>query len=85
MEKPYDLKALGKKIIEEAGKEGLPLAEEAAEKLAKSAYFAIKSWSKESAALSPNKADDFVVQFSDFLDPYVLPAIEKLDLDKDGK
>lgn len=85
MEKPYDLKDLGAKIIAEAKKEGLPLAEEAAEKLAKAAYFGVKSWYVESAKLSQTKIDDLGLPFIDHVDQFVLPQIEKIDLDGDGK
>ncbi len=85
MEKAYDLKALGEMIVAEAKKEGLTLAENALEVLGKAAYVGSKNWAKESAVLSPNKMDDFVAPYYDALDAVVLPAIEGLDLDKDGK
>lgn len=85
MEKPYQLKALGEKIVAEAKKEGLHLAEEAVEKLAKAAYLGVKDWAKESAALTPTPIDDMVVKFTDYADSFVLEQIQKLDLDKDGK
>lgn len=85
MEKAYDLKALGLKIIEEAKKEGLPLAEEAVEKLGKAVYLAVKGWAKESAEVSGTKVDDFLARFYDLIDDAVLPQIEKIDLDQDGK
>lgn len=85
MEKAYDLKALGEKIVSEAKKEGLSLAEESVEVLAKAAYNAVKSWAKESAVLSENKIDDFVAPFYDQIDPLVLPQIEKIDLDGNGQ
>lgn len=84
MEKAYELKALGQKISERAKADGLELAEEAVEKLAKAAYFGFKDWAKESAALSETKVDDFAAQFYDLADKHVVPQIEKLDLDKDG-
>lgn len=84
MEKPYDLKALGEKIKANAAADGLHIAEEAAEKLGKAVYFGVKDWAKESAAKSENKVDDFVANFYDQIDAYVVPQIEKLDLDKDG-
>lgn len=83
--KPYDLKELGAKITAEAKKDGLHLAEEAAEKLAKAVYIGTKAWLIESAELSENKVDDFVAPFYNYADQYVLPQIEKLDLDHDGK
>ncbi|MBO9666961.1 MAG: hypothetical protein J7501_09125 [Bdellovibrio sp.] len=85
MEKAYELKALGQYIKEEAAKDGLHLAEEAVEKLAKAAYRGTKRWAKESAVLSPNKVDDVLMLSYDFADQIVEPAIEKLDLDGDGK
>lgn len=88
MEKAYDLKALGEKIKEEAKKEGLDLAEQAVEKLAKAVYNGTKSWAKESAALSKDgllgKVDDYVAPFYDQLDSVVNPQIDKIDLDGDG-
>lgn len=85
MEKAYSIKALGGKIAEKAKAEGLPIAEEALEKLGKSVYLGFKEWSKESAALSENKIDDFAAPFLDNLDHIVLPQIEKIDLNGDGK
>lgn len=84
MEKAYDLKALGEKIKEEAAKEGLTIAEEALEKLGKAVWVGTKSWLKESASVSENKIDDVVAPFVDTLDSYVVPQIEKLDLDGSG-
>lgn len=84
MEKAYDVKALGQMIIEEAKKDGLTLAEETAEKLAKAAYHGTKKWLKESATLSTNPFDNVVAPFYDHVDGFVLPQIEKLDLDGDG-
>lgn len=85
MEKPFELKALGEKIKEHAAKDGLQLAEQAAEKLAKAAYLGLKDWTKESATLTENKIDDIVAPVIDYLDPMVLPQIEKIDLDGDGQ
>ena len=85
MEQAYSLKELGLKIQEEAKKEGLTIAEEAVEKLAKAAYNGTKAWVKESATLSPNKIDDFIAPFYDQLDVIVNPQIDKIDLDGDGK
>lgn len=85
MENAYELKALGQMIKEEAAKEGLTIAEDAVEKLAKAAYVGTKKWAKESAALSPTKIDDFIAPFYDQLDVVVLPQIDKIDLDGDGK
>ena len=85
MEKAYDVKALGELILAEAKKEGLPLAEEAVEKLGRAAYVGVKKWAQESAQVSGNKIDDFLARFYDLIDDVVLPQIEKLDLDSDGK
>lgn len=81
MEKAYDVKVLGQ-YLKEAG---LPLAEDQLEAQAKSAYAALKKWVQASAALSENKIDDIVVPFFSQLDPIVFEAVEKIDLDKDGK
>lgn len=85
MEKAYDLKALAQMVIEEAKKEGLTVAEEAAEKLGKAIYFGSKRWGKESAVLSDTKIDDFIAPFYDHADSFVQEQIEKIDLDGDGK
>lgn len=85
MEKAYELKALGEKIVSKAKEDGLSIAEEAVEKLAKAAYMGMKEWFSESAALSSTKIDDVLVPFVNFADGIVLPQIEKIDLDKDGK
>ena len=81
MEKAYDLKALGLKLKAQ----GLPIAEEALEAVGAQVYLALKAWVQESAVLSENKIDDVLAPFISQLDPIVLPLIEKLDLDKDGK
>lgn len=85
MEKAYDISELGKIVKEEAAKAGLPLAEEAVEALGKAVYGGFKRWVKESATVSENKLDDVFAPFIDQLDPMVLPQIEKVDLDGDGK
>lgn len=85
MTKAYDLKSLGLAIILEAKKIGLTLGEEAAEKIAAAAYLGTKKWTIESAAVSPNKSDDFLVQYLNKIDPYILPFIEKIDFDGNGK
>lgn len=85
MEKAYSIKEFGQMVIEEAKKDGLTLAEEAAEKLAKAAYLGQKRWLKESAILSANKVDDVFVPFYDIADGIVLPMIDKIDIDGDGK
>lgn len=84
MEKPYELKALGQKIIERAKADGVHVAEEAAEKIAKAAYLGVKDWAHESAAMTASPIDDVVLKFTDLADSHVLAAIEKIDLDKDG-
>lgn len=85
MEKAYDLKALGQKIREKAQADGLHIAEEAIEKLAKAAYVGFKEWTAESAALSTNKIDDMFIPALGFADALVLPQIEAIDLDGDGQ
>lgn len=85
MEKAYDVKALGEAIKAKAEGEGLKLAEDAIEALAKACYLGTKEWLKQSALLSESKVDDFVSPFYDQLDPFVLPQIDKIDLNKDGK
>lgn len=83
--KPYELKDLGEKIIAKAKEDGLEIAEEAVEKLAKAAYYGTKEWFAESAALSQTKVDDIMVPFVNFADSIVIPQIEKIDLNQDGK
>lgn len=85
MEKAYDLKALGQKIKEKAAADGLHLAEEAVEKLAKAAYLGFKEWAQESAVVSTNKIDDMFAPAYNFADALVLPQIEAIDLDGDGQ
>lgn len=85
METAYELKALGLKIKEEAAKDGLTLAEETLERLAKAVYIGTKAWAKESAVKSETKIDDFIAPFYDQMDAFVIPQIERLDLNKDGK
>ncbi len=80
----YSLKDLGLIIAEEAKKDGLHLAEEAIEVLAKAAYKGTKRWAKESAVLSENKYDDLIAPFYDHADVFVIPQIEKIDLDNSG-
>lgn len=84
MNQAYDLKSLGEMIMAECKADGLHIAEDAAEKLAKGVYSGFKAWAKESAKLSENKIDDFASAFYDEADQFVLPQIEKLDLDADG-
>lgn len=85
MKKAYDVKELGEMVIAEAKKEGLTLAEDAVETLAKAAYLGLKQWFNESAVLSPNPVDNFIAPALGYLDGFILPEIEKIDLDKDGK
>lgn len=85
MNTAYDIKALGEMIIEQAKKDGLPLAEVAAEKLAKSIYLSVITWIETSAGASETKVDDIVVPFLRHIDGLVMPQIEKIDLDGDGK
>ncbi len=82
--KAYDLKDLGDKIIAHAKADGLEIAEEAVEKLAKAAYFGVKDWAKESAAISETKIDDLAAKFYDYADQFVVPQIEAIDIDHDG-
>ena len=72
-------------IIAEAKVDGLTLAEESVEKLAKAAWIGVKKWAQESAVLSDNKIDDFVAPFYGQLDGFVNPQIEKIDLDGSGQ
>lgn len=82
----YELKKLGEKIAEKMKAAGLPaIAEENLEKAAKCAYEGSKEWFQESAAETSTKVDDVVASFASYADAYVLPQIEKIDLDKDGK
>lgn len=81
----YSLKALGNMIRERAAARGLTLAEEAVETLAIAAYEGTKDWGMQSAVLSDNKVDDFIAPFYGQLDGFVIPQIQKIDLDGDGK
>lgn len=86
MENAFSLKGLGQKLVDELKAQGLlKETEENVEKIGKCGWIATKAWLKESAKMSENKVDDFAVVFVDQLDPIVLPQIEKLDLNKDGK
>lgn len=84
MQKAYDIKALGEMIVAKAKADGLEIAEQAAEKLAKAAYMATKEWAQESAVLSETKIDDLIAPFYGMIDQFVLPQISKIDLDGDG-
>lgn len=71
MEKPYDVKALAKKL-ELAGLEG-------AEDLAEECWQCVKAWLKESAVASDMEWDDILMLMVDKLDALVLPAIDKIN------
>lgn len=75
MEKAYDLKELGKRIV--AG--GLPALREVGEAETLHIYNTTKQWLKESAVLSENKVDDVVMPFIDNADGLVLPLVDKID------
>jgi len=79
--KAYDLKELAEILKAK----GMPVAEEKLELAAVIVYQSVKQWVKDSAALSDSKLDDLISPFLDQLDGIVLPAIEKIDIDKDGK
>jgi hypothetical protein len=81
----YDLKELGAMIKAEAGKDGIQMAEETLQVLGKAVYVGLKAWAIESAKRSENKIDDFIAPFYNYADQFVLPQIEKIDLDRDGK
>lgn len=85
MEEAYKAKDLGALVLAKAQAEGLTIAEEAVETLAKAVYLGFKEWMVQSAAVSPSKIDDFFVSFYEQLDGFVMPQIAKIDLDKDGK
>lgn len=85
MTQPYNVKDLGLIIREKAAAKGLILAEEAVESLAVAAYEGLKEWFNQSAQLSPNPVDNFIAPAIGYLDGYVLPQIEKIDIDGDGK
>ena len=71
MEKPYDIKDLGKRLKDA----GLVQAED----LAGDIYFHLKAWLGDSAALSENKMDDLAMPFLNQLDPIVMEQIDKID------
>lgn len=85
METPYNVKDLGLIIKQKAEAKGLGLAEDAVETLAIAAYEGLKEWFNQSAQLSPNPVDNFIAPAIGYLDGYVLPQIEKIDLNADGK
>ncbi len=84
MERAYGLKDLGQLIVDEAKANGLEIAEEALEQLGKAVYYGFSEWLSQSASLSDNKIDDILAPFYKHVDQYVLPQIDKIDLDKDG-
>lgn len=84
MDKAYDLRALGEKIIAHAKSEGLAIAEEAVEKLGKAVYTGTTEWLQESATLSTNPIDNMIVPLLDYVDDMVEKQIAKIDLDGDG-
>jgi hypothetical protein len=71
-------------VVQKAKEGGLDLAEQTGEHLGKAVYLGLKEWAKESARLSETQIDDLISPFYDQLDQFVIPQIEKLDLDKDG-
>jgi hypothetical protein len=75
MVKAYDLKALGDKLAAT----GLPLAMDALEAEAGKVYVALKEWLQESAVISENKIDDIAMPFLNYIDPIVLPQIDKIN------
>lgn len=75
MEKAYDFKELGKRIVAR----GLPSLKEVGEEEAKVIYEELKKWFQESAVISPNKIDDAVAPFIGLADQVVLPQIDKID------
>ena len=82
MEKAYDLKALGQKLMAK----GLPIAEGALEASALQCWEAVKEWTLESAVMSENKFDDAIAPMAiGAMDPVVQSEIAKVDIDGDGK
>jgi hypothetical protein len=85
MEKPYELKALGEKIVAHAKENGLTIAEEAVEVLGLAVYQGVKQWLKESADLSSTPIDNLILPVLNYFDGHVKEQIDKaVDLDKDG-
>jgi len=64
-----------KELIQEAKAQGLDLAEEAAELLAKSVF----SWLKKSAEASENKIDDVLALGYKYAEEEALKLIDKID------
>jgi|JI102314A1RNA_FD_contig_21_6183067_length_400_multi_3_in_0_out_0_1 hypothetical protein len=85
MEVAYDAKELLKKVQAKAAEQGLTMAEESLEVLIKAVWAGVKEWGNESAVISANPVDNFVMPALNFLDGYILPQIDKIDLDGDGK
>lgn len=81
MEKAYSLAGL----IEIMKGKGLPGLEAAAEAEAKIVYEAFKEWFSTSAKMTSNPFDDMVVPFFAQADAVILPKIEQIDIDGDGK
>jgi len=70
--KAYDLKELGSHLKAQ----GLELAEDAAEKVAKAVF----AWIKESAAISDNKYDDIAVSAAlPKIEEEVFKLVDKID------
>lgn len=70
--KAYDIKELAKHLKEQ----GLELAEDAAEKIAKASF----AWLKESAAISENKYDDMAVAVAlPKMEEEVFKLVDKID------
>lgn len=84
METAYDTKELLKKVQSKMAEHGLTMAEESLEVILKSSWLGIKEWAKESAVLSPNPVDNFIMPALDYLDPYVNSEVEKIDFDGSG-
>lgn len=85
MENAYDGKELLKKVQAKMAEKGLTMAEESLEVILKANWEGLKEWANESAVLSANPVDNFIMPALSYLDPYVNPQIEKIDLDGDGK
>lgn len=85
MEKAYDGKELLKKVQSKLAEKGLTMAEESLEVIIKQTWSGLKEWGNESAILSANPVDNFIMPALNFLDGYIMPEIEKIDLDGDGK
>jgi hypothetical protein len=84
MDKAYDIKALGEMIVANCKAEGLPVAEEAIEKLAVVVLGSTMDWLQKSAELSDTPVDNFVVPLLTYVESAVKPQIDKIDLDGDG-